>query len=238
MEDIYHKIQLPTQGRLYEGDPEIGIRPFKGKDEKLLVELNYDNFEKRMDKVLQNVVQGIEPKELTLGDRLYILLWERINSYSQFYEIERVCESCGTKQTTTVDLSKLDQTGLPDSYTEPYQITLEDESTLDLRLLRVRDEMEAYNYEKAGKSSWLIRMALSIVDDSSIVEREKFLEELPGKDIAKIRAFHEKFNHGPVMELETTCKLCDEEGTAHIPFRHDFVYPDARTIRRHFGDGI
>jgi len=237
----YIEINLPSKCLVYKDiDPtKIKLRTLKGKDEKLIAELNLDNFEKRVLILLRSILQGIDPTQLTSGDRLYIMVWEGINSYSKNYEMEGICGECFQKITVPVDLSQLEVTYLPDNFKEPYQVKLSDGGTVNLKLFRVEDEIKIADYEKGSDSSWLYRFALSIVDDSKgIWDKVSYLENLPAKDVATIRAFHEKFAHGPKLETKYTCPKCGGEGVMPIPFRLQMFCPYGETLTRYFGDRI
>ena len=99
-------IKLPSRCFPYEGVnlADVRIRPYKGKDEIFLAEINPINLEQKFVEVLKNVISGIDPEVLTLGDRLYIILWEYINSYSEITQIKTMCSHCLKSIEVGVDL--------------------------------------------------------------------------------------------------------------------------------------
>lgn len=232
---------LPSKFQVYNVDPKtVQLRTFKGKDEKLIASLTYENFESKFIEILKNVLVGIDPRELTIGDRLYIMLWEVINSYTKFCTLDHQCSNCYQKTQYDVDLSLVSVTDLPEGFKEPYPVKLTNGNIVNLRLLRVKDEEKTRDYEKAtGQNAWLYRFALSIVDDKlSDVDRMTMLDEMPTVDIALIRAFHEKFYHGPKMEAMVECKKCGVSEVAPIPFRVELFFPHGDSLKRYFGDAI
>lgn len=230
-------ITLPSKCLVYKDvDPsKIFIRPLKGKDEKLISELSIDNFDRKFTQVLANVLEGIDPKQLTLGDRKYVMLWLAIHSYSNKHLMSFMCENCLSKLEMEADLATLVIKTLPDDFVEPHSLTLSDGSTVNLRLYRVKDELELGDLEKAGTNVWLFRIAMSIIGDQSIVEKVAFLEELPVADIAKIRAFQEQFDHGPVMETTFDCEKCGVTGRVPVPFRIEMFFPFGARLTKYFG---
>jgi len=154
MDSDFKPIKLPSRCLVYDGvDPDgISIRTLKGKDEKLIAEVNYDNFEKKFLLLLKNIIKGVDPIKLTVGDRLFILLWEAINSYSKDFDIEHTCIECYEKIKSTVDLSDLEVIELSKDFKEPYEKKLSDGSIVKLRLFTVQDEINIAAYEKADKS--------------------------------------------------------------------------------------
>jgi len=241
MEENYKPIQLPSKCLVYKDvDPtKVQIRTFKGKDEKLIAEITYDNFERKALVVMRNVLQGIEPDKLTVGDRLYVLVWEAINSYTKDYDVEHTCNDCFERITSTIDLSTLEVVELPEDFKEPYPLKLSNGDIVNLRLFRVEDEIKIADYEKADKASWLYRFATAIVDDSKgIWDRVAYLENMESKDLASIRAFHNKFVHGPKMESPYICPKCGGAGRTPVPFRLEMLFPYGKTLERYFGNAV
>ena len=231
-------IILPSKCLVYKDvDPsKIFIRTLKGKDEKLISELSMDNFDRKFTQVLANVIEGVDPKLLTLGDRKYVMLWLAIHSFSKMHPVGFLCTNCLSKLEMEADLTTLTIKTLPDEFVEPYPITLSDNSTLNLRLFRVKDELELAELEKSGTNIWLYRFAMSIIGTESIVEKVAFLENLPVIDIAKIRAFQERFDHGPTMETTFDCEKCGVTGVVPVPFRIEMFFPFGKQLARYFGE--
>ena len=235
------ELTLPSGCRLYNDvDPaKVKIRTLQGKDQKLLAELNYDNFERKILALLENVVQGIKPEDLTVGDRLYILVWEAINSFGRSYPIQAVCEHCGSPVNVDVDLAQINSVELDPSYMEPYSVELRDGHSIKMRLYRVRDEIKVADFEKAGKNAFLYRLGISLTDDRrNDIERMMVLEESDADDIARMRAFHTKFEHGPKMEYKYECPDCGGVGLTPVPFRIDFILPVGETLKGYTADDV
>ena len=234
-------IQLPSKCKVYSDiDPSsISIRVLKGRDEKLIAEMTHDNLDRKFTAILKNVLVGIDPIKLTLGDRKFVLLWLAINSYSRMFPVELICDECLQKITIDVDLSTFEVNELPEDFEQPYKIKLSDDSELYLKLLTIEDELKVVDYERGGKNGWIYRYALSIVDESkSESDKVNLLEDLNVNDLALIRAFHEKYDHGPVMESSYNCPKCGGSGQVAVPFRIEMVFPYGQTLKRNFGKAV
>jgi len=237
----YVGIDFPSKYLVYQGiDPtKVGIRLLKGKDEKLIAELSYDNFERKFAEIIRNVIVGIDPRELTIGDRLYVMLWEAINSYNKIAEIEMQCKSCLQTVTYQIDLSTLAVVELPAGFKEPCPITMSNGDIINMRLFRVKDEEKLFDVQKAGYKTWLYRFALSIIDEKkSDWDKVAYLEELNTRDLALIRAFHEQYYHGPKMEAMVECPKCGASEVAPVPFRLEFFFPYGKALRKYFGGTV
>ena len=238
--DGFISIKLPSQGLIYNDfDPEaVKIRLLKGKDEKLIAELNANNFDRKLNTILRNLLQGIDPNKLTLGDRKYLLIWLAINSYTKMFPVELTCEHCFQDLTIETDLSEIENKLLPDDFKQPYKVTLSS-GDVYLKLLTVEDELKVADYELAGNNGYLHRLALSIVDqEKDLGAKVKIIEEMPGFDLARIKAFHAKFDHGPVMESEYTCKHCGGLGHVAVPFRIEMVFPVGEALTKYYGQEL
>lgn len=238
MSENYQPVQLPSKNRVYQVSEPIQLRTLKGKDEKLIAELNYDNFEKKFALILKNMLVGIDPFQLTLGDRLYIMYWLIINSISPKIPITFNCDTCLKQIKLDADLSKVEVTQLSDSFAEPYTVQLST-GPIQLRLFRVEDEIKISEFEKAGQSSYLYRYALSIVDGSNtVLDKLQLLENMSSADFMKIRAFHEKFMHGPKPEYKYDCPHCGVSGVTAMPFRIEYFIPYGEVLTRSVGNEI
>lgn len=239
MSNNFLPISLPSQCLTYlEVKPEdIKARAYQGSEEELLSQINPLNLERNYLEVMKRVIQGIDPLKLTLGDRLYFIVWECINSYTDVIKVKTVCSNCLQEVEVSVDLKNLGVIKLPDNYKEPYEVTLPSGKQIKLRLLTVADEIEIEKYQQKQGKSHLYRYARSIVSDDNIVEKLKLLENSPTiKDVAKVRAFHEKFYHGPDFTYAYKCPRCREEDDVEVPFRLDFIFPTGETLTKTFGE--
>jgi len=237
-------VRLPSRGLVYKdieknnANDQIQIRTFKGRDEKLIAEISSENFEKKFLTILKSVLTGINPEELTSGDRQALMVWETINSYDKEFTVNFECEHCWQKSDYRIDLSKLEMIELPEDFKEPYGVKLPNGDSLQLRLLRVKDLIAVDQMDKQGQNVWLYRYALSIVNDKSIWENVEYLEDLSTKDLMVIRAFHDKFNHGIKMEEKYTCPKCGGTGIMPVPFRLDMLLPFGKELAGHLGDAV
>lgn len=231
--------KIPSKCLVYPEKTEISIRTLKGKDEKLVAEISANNFDVKFIQILKNVITGIEPTKLTLGDRMYLALWQTINSYSKDFAIEFECPDCWKKANYIVDLSILDNIELPKDFKEPYQVKLPKKGiTLNLRLLRAEDLVKVDELVKANQNVWLYRYALSIVNDKTVWDNLDMLENMDVADIAVIRGFHDKFNHGPKMETGYKCPNCGGTGIMPVPFRLEMLLPYGEELQRHIRGAI
>jgi len=236
MENKYFELSLPSLLLPYKDINKVEIRMLKGRDEKLIGELDIANFEKKFKLLLDDVLRGIKPEELTVGDRFYVVVWIAINCYSKLYPIETLCEVCLRKIKVDIDLGTLEKVDLPKDYKEPYPLKLTNGDTLNLRVFRVKDEIKYLDYVTSKeKDNMIYKLALSIADDRALVDKINYLEELSTQDIGLIRAFHDKYHHGVKLESGYKCPICGGTGITPVPFRLDIIFPSGETIAKSLG---
>jgi hypothetical protein len=236
MEEKYHVLDLPSKLKPYDKNKvkEVSVRFLKGKDEKLIGEISLDNFDKKYSLLLDQVLKGIDPRELTLGDRTYIAVWLSMNCYSTIYPIPVTCDYCAKRVEIDIDLTKLEKIELSDSFSEPTPVNLMDGTIVNLRLLRVRDNISYVDYVRNKKEDEpSFKLALSMCDERNMIDRIQYLNSLSVKDLNLLRDFHNKNIHGVNLESYSyTCPKCKEVGETPVPFRFELLFPDSSTVAK------
>ncbi len=227
----FFPINLPSRCIQYGVNPDsIKIRSYIGMDEIFLAEVNPTNLYHKYSMVLKNVLIGIEPNLLTIGDMQYIMVWEYIKSYGGILIEKTICNECLEDIDIEVDLKELDVVSIPDGFSIPCSVYLPDSGiSVNLRLLTVGDMIAGDNH---GNMNLIFKCARTIVDDKNMADRIDFVGKLKAIDIATIRAFHEKYYHGPNMTTKFVCPKCGKDGVVEVPFRFDIVFPRGETLAR------
>lgn len=247
--DDFIPINLPSKCLTYKDqnnnpiNPEtVSARVYQGSDEIYLAQINPLNLERNYFEVLKSVLKGIDPTQLTLGDRMYLILWEYVNSYNRRMKIKTVCSNCLSEVEISVDLGSVENKELPEDYKQPYPVTLPiSGDKVNLRLLTVEDEIKVEKYSKKHKKeAMLYRYARTIVDDMDVIAWVEKLSSMKAKDFMTILSFQDRFFHGPVMETTFTCpkEECGEEDDVEIPFRLDFFFPEVSEVELSNGEGV
>lgn len=248
-EPEYFSIELPSACKLYPGvDPsQVKIRAYIGAEEKIMSTITPANQEKKVIDILGRVLKGVDAKELTVGDRVHLLLWGVINSYSPMQRLRFNCEFCFLALDQEFDLTTMESKPLPDDFKEPHELALSTGEKVMLRLLRLKDEVMVEDYWNRLKESGSAdngallhyRSALSVVGEKrNVKDIERWIESLPSRDSARIRTFQDKFYHGPSMEFPYTCSKCGGAGRVPVPFRHETFFPFGRGLIERFGETI
>jgi len=232
------EVKLPSRGLAYDVPVEaIRMKYVTGSIEQVLAEVSLDNFDEKTHLALSMLVEGIDAKMLTLGDRLALLVQSRINSYTKMYPIETVCDQCLEKVDIDIDLSAVEIRTLPDDFKQTEIVQFSDGNEVNVRLFRIADELNISRYEaQGGKEGYLYRLAQCIDAPNlkNIEEKMIVLRSIRAVDIAKIKAYHEKNQHGLRLDAyKYVCPRCGMGATTPIPFRPELILPDGSTVAKY-----
>jgi len=103
-------VELPSQGKLYpSGQSTVKIKYLTAEDENILMSPELIRTGKVLDALLENcvVADGLNTKEMLVGDRNKVLIDLRINGYGHEYEVEMTDPETNLSFTAIVDLRKL-----------------------------------------------------------------------------------------------------------------------------------
>ena len=209
----YHQVDvktLPSQGYLYPGVTQIPIRIWSVDDVDRIGAAGDDD--SQMDRALaaalaRNIQFPID--DLSLGDMIYLLLWERVNAYGADYKLSFYCGETQGETSTIYDLRTMEQKKLTDLYLKhaqdhEYKLTL-GADTVQIDIIRRRDYIARDAYlalfrgrTKASDTLIAYASAIKTVNGNAweLGRKVGWLQSLSPKIYKRIEAFHELFYHG------------------------------------------
>lgn len=256
-------IELPSRGKFYTGIPELEsgvlhVRPFSSVEEKMIDRFNQNTFYDMVDEIIKNCVkEDIDIDDLTLGDRIFILLNIRVLSYGSTYEVRFECGKCDSEYPLIVDLSQFEPTYLDvDEVVEPMELELPVcKATVKMRMVRSGDLRESTN------RSYAERKRNGVFVDASVYQKALCCEEfilpessadagtvlhsanpdefryilgimnrLNSNDSRAIEDLFVDYQHGFIDPISMTCKVCGASFDQYVSLNWDFFRP--RTKRR------
>ena len=260
MERYSELIELPSQGRLYDGKlpgGEIEIYAMGVEEESMLIGKNNKTEASRaLDRLIERCIKTDFPiDELLVSDRFYIFLMIRKISYGSIYDYFVTCPNCGDKVSQHVDIpGSFNVTLLDEGVTEPFYTDLPMcKKRVGFKLLRMKDEtdtqMYSRNQRRVSKNSdinheYLYRIAKHIVsvDDIvdgdldqkitniSITEALEFVRTLIGRDSSKLKSAIAKNDCGIDLKFDTDCNSCGEEFKTSLEFTAEFFRPESDEV--------
>ena len=218
---------LPGTGQM------IKLRPYAAADIKRL--LLASDQEEALDTLIQNCVitSGFNVNDITLPDRLYLLVSLRKKTKGTTYTYTYVCPVCQSQRIVTVDLKRIKTKPLSSNFSRI--VKLDDNISLELKpvtrgaikeALKRIDEMEKEKQTDLGEAKTLEQLmliyALSIVKfitpegehSPTLEEALDFInnEKLPRWMFEKITEWFESLDYGIDLKIVTECdnKKCNE----------------------------
>lgn len=249
------QIELPTGGIVYPKDSVLSkgvlhMRYLKGKDEEVLLSPSNIKNKSFQDLLLKQVIlePEFDPKDLTIGDKVYCILACRISSLGDEYVMKKIqCQNsiCGHVEEnyelkiseSIKDAPMIHQPVEPN--TNSFEVTLpvtKDVVTMKTLTGHIIDNMtkkgealERVGQEFTTMNTYAILInTVSSIDDPNPSEGLllKYVRDLPLRDTNKIRTFLSEIRMTPDPYIDWTCPVCGTEQEVPVSFGFDFFFPE------------
>ena len=211
-------------------DKKVKFRPFKVKEEKLLVlgsqSKDFTDLVKAIQQVITNCSFGkLSGDELPIFDLQNIFLKLRSASISPIFQVNLTCGHCGHVSLQDIDLDKVEIKTSEDhvnpvSVNDSVSIEFNYPSAEDLATLATATE-EAPIWEVAQRCIRSIHTTDATFEAEDLSEEEKaeYIENLTFEEFNNIKEF---FNTMPVMENELSLK-CEKCGENNIIYMNGYL---------------
>ena len=232
---IYYPVDLPSVGSLGYSE-RMKYRDVMVKDEKLLAVATADTYQEIMDKILYSLLEDPSDYEkLSIHDRDYLLIWIWANTYTTIKEYEVSCKHCGVTGNSVVDITKLNVENLSDDYIPDFELPLSKTGeVVKLNLLTVADERKVVNYldgldDEGDYINTLMTQSITFEKQMTLEQKLKYVaENVKGKEMGIIRAFHKHFKFGIDNKVKYKCSQCAGVTEYEFPFSVDFFIPEVQ----------
>lgn len=251
MQEHQVEIELPSQGKLYNGripEGKVSIRPLATRDEKILGDTKQMNdiINAYLDRALI-LPEGFSQMELLSGDRVYALYAVRSLSYGPDYEFRWRCEACGNQSYGSVHIPELGIRRLPKDASEPFECELpQSKYIVGFRLFRGADEeavVRTMKQKKPGEAKDTIKVeqlarclmhvkspdgSVDKVFDTNhavgMYEAKQFLNSLYPWDTNELLAYSDSLDPGMDTEVAVTCenRFCMRDSIVDLPTTAEF----------------
>jgi hypothetical protein len=227
---------LPSKGRLYPEGTKIYSRPLKILEVKQLATINETNYNQIINAVLKKTVIGIDVNELVSADKLFIIYWQRANTYKgDGFAVDFRCDSCGNKSKYDFSISNLILQDIKDDYDPSAILTLPDSGDkILLHQMKVMDERLVENFKAGNRVGeydddlLVLSSLMTTVNDKEMTLKDKYLylTELSIKDNLYLAKMYAKNEISLEPNLKVTCKQCGGVVETALTFRADFFIPE------------
>ena len=209
-------ISTPTYREIIPSSKkEISIKPFKVKDEKILLMAAESKDDKQMvdslKKVVENCTEGVEVDKLASYDIEYLFIKIRSKSVGEIAEIGVKCNNCDTQNSVKVDLGEI----VVNTENERVKnIKVNDELIFEMREPNI-DDVATPTKDADGVVKFLSRCVNKVyygedVIDVSPVEYDDVSNILLQLTSSQFQPFQNYINSMPKVtkEISFTCTHC------------------------------
>lgn len=253
----FNEVELPSRGKYYTGIPilenaKLHIRPMTSAEEKIIDKFNQNTFFTAVNDIISKCIQeDIDVDELTLGDRIFILLAIRSMSYGSTYEIKFKCPECEAEAPMTIDLAEFEPTYVEDEVVEPFELILPI-SKAKVRMIIPRTghirESTDRSYADQKKSGVFVSPSVyqkalcceefifpeSSADAGYVVKQDNFkfllgiMSRLNVNDMRAIDDLFASHDHGFIDPIIKHCPVCNASFEQYLVLNWDFFRPRTR----------
>jgi len=243
--NFYEINGLPSRGQFYPEETKIFGRPMKILELKQLCNINSENADNIINSVLKRVIKGIDIDSVMSADKLFLIFWERANTYpNSGYTLKGKCSLCDKEFSYDLFIDKLDIKYLDESFTTD-KLTVKLPNSGDVirfEYPRVRDERTAENFKNSTKvmkdaDSDVISQAVLIqtINDKemNILEKYSYIANMIPYDYAFFVSYIEHYSFGIRPVVIAQCSECGGEQPMAITFlgSPDFFIPTVEFAR-------
>ena len=223
---------LPSQGKFY--DTPLYGRALKVGELKKLDNMG-DNASSVIDDIIRSACGGPAFEQIMVGDKLFIILWLRANTYPKSqYRVRFLCDGCdgaesefhfSTNNVSIKPISSKDING---------PLTLSNGDSITFKYITIADENRIKNFQKSVRSSKTVFdddtliLASSITgvngEQKSLMSLHSYLHSSP-EIYAEVDSYLSDFDFGIDPVLNVTCSRCGGISPMGLSFRRDFIIP-------------
>ena len=237
----WETISLPSKGKFYTNIPgELHVKPMTGYEEQIMTSQRFVKKGEAIDKIFEKCIkEPINPKDLLVADRTYILIFLRGISHTPEYDVEIKCPNCDFKFQEMIHLNALELEICDDSFGPDnlQGILPTSKFSYRYRLPTGTDDLLVNNYrEKRLKEfskeqeddSWFYRTATLLHNIDGVTNKQELmylLKKLPVSDVAHLRNEINDPPFGVNTLIPTICNKCNEEFEVELPYDSNFFFP-------------
>lgn len=249
--DIPHvEIDLPSKGLVYPSDSilssgKLKLRYMKGSDESILLSPSYQSKGTTFDVLLKRIVldDGFNVDELTLEDKIYILISIRVMSLGDDYiRTNFMCGNCGLEsrelKLKLTDIEENESTIPSKKNTNAFNFDLSingKSTTLTFSRLTSKDQHEIqeklnrYNGDEYPIAQYGIAQCLIAVngkDGMTFGNKLDFVESISLKDFRKIQEKFSELNGNITPYIPHECPQCGHKHKVNVEVTLPFFFPN------------
>lgn len=221
---------------------EVHLREMRGSEQDLLASKKMGGIQKLNELLFRctlrigtisdrNLLPAIV-KELTVGDRVYMLMMIRVVTLGEKYSYDSVCPECEKKSTFDVSLMDFEKKAMPDPKRRIYDMTLPSGAKIRYHVSTGLDEVEIDKIKDNDddKPSKQIMMRLELLNGQPPTLED--VKSMKWEDRFHLTEFWGDVEGGVDTSLDTECPHCGHEYKEELSLGKDFFFPSASRRKR------
>ena len=233
----YWKIDgLPSKGKFYSNGAEIQGRPLKVLEIKKISSMGSDNGDFILNDIIKKTIVGIDFNEIYVADKLYMIFWERANTYRESgYVVPFTCNKCEKQSNYHFEIDKLEVQEIGDEFEPTKEIKIgSDVITYDY--LKIKDELyidrfRELNSKAVGEiDAELLAMAQMVKTkngkEDTLMQKYHWIINMNPGDYSYLKSYMEKNGMGIKPYVNVSCQECGGTAPVAVSFREDFFVPE------------
>lgn len=229
--DGFHLIEgLPSGGKFYDEGTKIYSRPLKVLELKKLAAMTEDNFNQVIHDILQGSVWGIDVDDLVLIDKIFIILWQRANTFEdEKFDVSFICPDCKKESNYHFDLTCVSVDDVPEGAGKNAEYAIGDDKIV-LDMLRVKDEavlLERTADKNLDSDVVMMAMRIKKVNGKTLnfEQAYKFISEMNPANFMKLVKVMNETDVEVKPNISVVCKECGGRVEIPMSFRGNFFLP-------------
>ena len=219
---------LPSCGKFYKSGTKIYSRALKVIELKKLASMDGDNFNDVIRSVLKDSVIGVAVDDIILVDKLYLILWQRANTFGkEKFEVNFVCPECGEESTYGFDMSCVSIKGIPEDCGADVEYKI-GEDTVTLDMIRIKDEaMMEHLAEGVDRDIFTMAVRLHTLNGKELKKEEayNYITNMNPECFMQLVDVMNKADVEVKPNLTVDCKKCGGRVEIPLSFRGNFFLP-------------
>jgi len=242
-------IPLPTRGVIYNPDSTLHnrdvlhIKSMTAREEDILASPAFQKEGTSITHLFQSCLtdKSINSDDMIMGDRMALMIGIRVTGYGPEYHVTAGCQSCGTKNDFTIDLSSIPIKRLKIEPVKPGENKFEFVLPVTKKRVIFKYVTERENRERSITNKNMQKvlgnniantvtsfLENSIVSVDGITDRMKikhFVLNMPAFDSKSLRTFITDNEPGMDMNCGFDCKNCGVANETMMPVTAEFFWP-------------
>jgi len=223
---------LPSNFKCYPKGTKILSRPLKVLELKHLATMTEKTSDMVIDNVLKDSIMGINYEDLIIADKLFIIMWQRANTYQgDQFSIPFTCPECEKEGKYLFDPSKLSFSDIPEDYSPDKEYDIGGHKVqLDQFRVKTKALMTAFVQENPSVdvdilASNAVRIGKLDGQEVDIATAYNFVINMPPADFIKLNGICEKTAIKVFPIVEVKCESCGKEVPVMVSFTSEFFLP-------------